>query len=52
MEAVKQESEGEGHRCVLRLSRPVGSLLTAADAVPAAADCCCSVIRSNSSIAS
>lgn len=52
MEAVKHESEGEGHRCVLRLSRPVGSLLTAADAVPAAADCCCSVIRSNSSIAS
>jgi hypothetical protein len=49
MEDVREDSEGEGHRCVFRLSRPVGSLLTAA---PDGAACCCSVIRSSSSIAS
>lgn len=47
MEDIREESEGEGHRCVLRLSRPVDSLPTAADT-----DCCCSVMRSSSSIAS
>jgi hypothetical protein len=52
MEDVREKHEGEGHRCVFRLSRPVGSLLTAMDPVPDGAACCCSVIRSSSSIAS
>jgi hypothetical protein len=52
MEDVREDHEGEGHRCVFRLSRPVGSLLTATDPAPDGDVCCCSVIRSSSSIAS